>query len=113
MIRVYCWDPVSRSSRCPEPDQLPASAAAVTGDAGLWVDLEDPTPEEEERVFWQFLPVHTLTFEDVTRPRREPDHGAHLPKAEEFPDYLFVVANPLPWDVSRGRAEAAKGADGS
>jgi magnesium transporter len=25
-----------------------------------------------------------------------PDHGAHLPKVEEFPSYLFVIVNPLP-----------------
>jgi magnesium transporter len=40
--------------------------------------------------------VHTLTLEDITRPRREPDEPPHLPKVEEFPDYLFVVANVLP-----------------
>jgi magnesium transporter len=36
-----------------------------------------------------------LTLEDMTRLRREPDSPPHLPKAEEFPDYLFVIVNPL------------------
>jgi magnesium transporter len=34
--------------------------------------------------------------EDVTKPRRHPTDGAHLPKVEEFTDYLFVIVNPLP-----------------
>jgi len=32
---------------------------------------------------------------DVTFPRRNPDAGQHLPKIEEFPDYLFIIINPL------------------
>ncbi len=75
---------------------LPASTAAVSADEFVWVDLSDPTPEEEVAVFEKFLPVHTLTLEDVTRIRREPDQGAHFPKVEEFPGYLFVIVNPLP-----------------
>src|SRR5262249_44778296 len=43
----------------------------------------------------QFLPIHPLTLEDITKPRREPDQGPHFPKVEEFRDYLFVVANSL------------------
>jgi magnesium transporter len=31
----------------------------------------------------------------VTRERRDPQHHPHLPKVEEFADYLFVVVNPL------------------
>jgi magnesium transporter len=61
-----------------------------------WLDLSDPTPEEEEAVFDRFFPVHSLTREDIARPRMSADKGTHLPKVEEFPDYLFVVANPLP-----------------
>ena len=55
----------------------------------------DPTEEEEDLVFRKFLPVHPLTLEDITRARREPDGPPHLPKVEEFADYLFVIVNPL------------------
>lgn len=99
MIRVYRWDPETKTGSCVEQPDLPASVAAVTGEAVLWIDLHNPTPAEEEKVFKQFLPVHPLTLDDVTRPRRLPEEGAHLPKVEEFPDYLFVVVNPLPSEV--------------
>ncbi|QEL13956.1 magnesium/cobalt transporter CorA [Limnoglobus roseus] len=99
MIRVYRWDPSTKTGFCQERPDLPASAADVTGDAVVWIDLENPTPEEEAQVFEAFLKIHPLTLDDVTRPRRLPEQGAHLPKVEEFPNYLFVVVNPLPWEV--------------
>src|SRR5262249_45120859 len=37
----------------------------------------------------------SLTLEDVQKPRRDPDGPPHFPKVEEFPDYLFVIVNPL------------------
>jgi magnesium transporter len=77
-------------------DSLPASAADLPAGAVVWIDLDDPTAEEEAAVLERFLPVHPLTLGDITKPRRDVSEGAHLPKAEEFADYLFVVANPLP-----------------
>jgi len=74
---------------------LPLDARQVPEGEVWWVDVEDPTEEEEDRVFRRFLPVHPLTLEDITRTRREPDGLPHFPKVEEFPDYLFVVVNPL------------------
>ena len=100
MIRIYHADG-GDSIR----DQLPDSAKHLVGEASIWIDLEDPTPEEEERVFGQFLEVHPLTREDATRPRRMPDEGAHLPKVEEFLSYLLVIVNPLPGDVCRGECD--------
>jgi magnesium transporter len=79
--------------------ELPASAAGVAAEDVCWVDLSEPTRREEEEVFGRFLKVHTLTLEDVTKPERKPEEGAHFPKVEEFPDYLFVVVNPLPPDL--------------
>jgi magnesium transporter len=93
-------------------DQLPESVAAVPPDEVIWVHLTEPAPEEEAGVFQQFMKVHTLTFEDITRMRREPESGAHFPKAEEFPDYLFVIVNPLPPGLSAlaaGKSERAAG----
>ena len=78
----------------------------------FWVNLTDPTPEEESLVFGRFMKVHTLTLEDITLMRREPDHGAHFPKVEEFPDYLFVIVNPLPPGLSKlaqAKGKPAKG----
>lgn len=64
-------------------------------DETLWIDLDNPTPEEEKQVFQTFFPIHPLTLEDITRLRREPNAPPHFPKVEEFPDYLFVIVNPL------------------
>jgi len=91
MIHIARW-----SATSPPKDALPASPNALAVDEVLWIDLENPTPEEEEQVLRKFLPVHPLTLEDMTKPRREPSGGAHHPKVEEFADYLFVIVNPLP-----------------
>lgn len=96
MIHVVHWDSASGRAISGDSDALPKSHDELTGDVAVWIDLENPTPEEEDRVFRTFLAVHPLTLEDVTKPHRTPGEGAHLPKVEEFPDYLFVVVNPLP-----------------
>ena len=95
MIRVVRWDAAGHAAEA-AAGSLPPTAADLPADAAVWIDLENPTPEEEARVLQQFLPVHSLTLADVTKPRRDPTEGAHQPKAEEFPDYLLVIANPLP-----------------
>ena len=96
MMTVFRWDCSEQTCRTVAPDQLPASAAAIAGDDSIWIDLSNPTADEEEAVFGRFLKVHALTREDITKPRLNPEQGAHFPKVEEFPDYLFVITNPLP-----------------
>ena len=103
MITVMRWDDTARACAAVSADQLPATAADAAPDDVYWIDMSSPTPEEEALVFERFLKIHPLTLEDITKPRREPDADGHLPKVEEFPDYLFVVVNPLP----PGLAEAA------
>jgi len=94
-------------------DRLPESISALAPDEVMWIHLTDPTPEEEAAVFARFVTVHALTLEDITKLRREPDGGAHFPKVEEFPDYLFVIVNPLPPGLSAlaaGKGQAIPGA---
>jgi len=38
-----------------------------------------------------------------------PGEGAHLPKVEEFPGYLFVIVNPLPWEICDPKAILSMG----
>jgi magnesium transporter len=96
MISVYRWDPDRTDCAWHSGPELPAAKAAdLPPSCVCWIDLENPTPEEEHLVFESFLPVHKLTLEDVTKPRREAEAGIHFPKVEEFPDYLFVIINPL------------------
>jgi magnesium transporter len=95
MISLYRWQPGRKCGTWADTPDLPANCAAVPEGEIWWVDLADPTPEEEALVFQKFLPIHTLSIEDIARPRREPGSAPHLPKVEEFPDYLFVIANAL------------------
>lgn len=97
MIHIVRWNPGSNSTESPTFDQLPATAAELPEGSVVWIDLADPTPEEEGRVLKGFLPVHALTFEDIVKPRAS--GSAHLPKVEEFPDYLFAIVNPLPLEL--------------
>lgn len=101
MITAFRWNCETNAGGPLPAADLPATAAGVTGDDVLWIDLADPTPEEERRVLEQFFPVHALTLEDMTFPRRNPTEGSHLPKVEEFPDYLFAVVSPLPAGLAK------------
>jgi magnesium transporter len=92
VINVFAWDDAAKKATwggaesLPPPDRLPDV---------LWIDLDEPTEEEEKLVLETFFHVHALTLEDVQKPRREPGGPPHFPKVEEFPDYLFVIVNPL------------------
>src|SRR4051812_14034942 len=92
MIRVYAWSEARGECARGGLDALPDRNALPDV---LWVDLEDPTPEEERRVLEEFFPTPPLPREDVPRLRRAPGQLPHFPKVEEFKDYLFVVVNPL------------------
>jgi len=102
MIHVIRWHANTGRAEPVSLDDLPPAFGELPTEDVVWIDLADPTPEEEDRVFRRFLPVHSLTRDDITKPRREPEQGSHLPKVEEFPDYLFVVVNPLPAPVADG-----------
>lgn len=104
MLHIVRWDATVNKAETVPADELPATEGDV-GDRVYWIDLDDPSEEEEGRVFGRFCPVHPLTLEDVTRPRRDGSGGAHLPKVEEFPDYLFVIVNPLPMELVREPTE--------
>ncbi|MFO0825494.1 MAG: magnesium transporter CorA family protein [Gemmataceae bacterium] len=110
MITVHHWDAISKTCRTASLENLPATVADIAPDDVWWVDLSEPTPEEEDRIFGKFFRVHPLSLEDITRQRVAEDHGTHLPKVEEFPDYLFVIVNPLPPGLAERLQAAAKNA---
>lgn len=96
MISVAFWNAATKTlAAVPAEDLLRRKPELLAHENVLWIDLANPTEEEERLVFDQFFHIHGLSFEDVTRLRREPDSPPHLPKVEEFPDYLFVIVNPL------------------
>lgn len=96
MITIICWNRSTKllqtigvEELCRRRDELHAEPYVV------WIDMCQPTVEEEQLVLSQFFSVHALTLEDISRPRREPTALPHLPKVEEFPDYLLAIVNPL------------------
>ena len=58
----------------------------------IWVDMEDPSEAEEETLMVSLFDFHPLAIEDSQRAR---DEESHLPKVEDFTDYLFVIFNPV------------------
>ncbi len=104
MIAILHWDSTAKTCHVASLDQLPPTVGDVASEDVWWIDLSEPTLEEEQLIFEKFFRVHPLTREDISRLRAAPDQGPHLPKVEEFPDYLFVIVNPLP----PGLAEALK-----
>src|SRR5438093_13521856 len=96
MVNIYRWDASNHDGQWLPAEQFARlGPEARAGKDVWWVDLEAADEAEERLVFDRFLHVHPLTLEDITKPRREPATLPHFPKAEEFPDYLFVVVNPL------------------
>lgn len=66
----------------------------VRADKGLllWVDLDNPTPEEIRLVLEVVFQFHPLAIEDCVQPNS-------LPKVEDYEDYLFIVTHAV--DFSR------------
>ncbi len=58
----------------------------------IWIDLEDPSDAEEETLLVSLLDFHPLAIEDA---QRGVDDEGHLPKVEDFGNYLFVIFNPV------------------
>lgn len=96
MISIHAWNRTSNESQVLTPECLESRREELLRtDQVLWIDLANPTAAEEELVLKRFFPIHSLSYEDITRLRREPEAPPHFPKVEEFPNYLFVIVNPL------------------
>lgn len=68
----------------------PEALRLVRADKGLmlWVDLENPTPEEIKAVLEGVFQFHPLEIEDCVAP-------SSLPKIEDYEDHLFLVAHAV------------------
>jgi len=66
----------------------------------LWVDLENPTPEETEAVLEEVFHFHPLSVEDCVMVSPSPKVEEYSPKEEDqFSPYLFMVIHEV--DYSR------------
>lgn len=71
-------------------DDLPTVRPEEVSDKLLWVDLYQPTVEEEERILLEWFNVDHLVLEDMRQADPATD-DIHFPKAEEYPAFLFVI----------------------
>src|SRR5215212_3374429 len=62
----------------------------VRSDRGLllWVDMDNPTPEEIRTILEGVFQFHPLAIEDCVEPNS-------LPKVEDYEDYLFIVTHAV------------------
>jgi len=67
----------------------------------LWLDLENPTPEETQKVLENIFHFHPLSIEDCVAVSPSPKLEEYLPKKEDdrFAPYLFMVIHAV--DYSR------------
>src|SRR5689334_10620057 len=66
----------------------------------LWVDLENPTPEEAHRVLESIFHFHPLSIEECIAVSESPKVEEYTPKEEDrFLPYLFMVIHAV--DYSR------------
>ncbi len=57
-------------------------------DCVTWIDLADPTPEEEKETLERLGGFHPLAIDDCRS-------LTHHPKVDEFPGYLFVIMHGI------------------
>ncbi len=74
-------------------------------DGILWVDMEDPLEAEEETLLVSLFDFHPLAIEDCQSGRQE---VGHLPKVEDFGEYLFIIFNPVEGGNHAGRSRQVK-----
>lgn len=73
-------------------------------DGTIWVDLENPSEAEEETLLVSLLDLHPLAIEDCQRGK---DEEGHLPKVEDFGDFLFVIFNPIEVNGTEGKSASS------
>jgi magnesium transporter len=69
----------------------------------LWVDLENPTPEESKFVLEDVFHFHPLSVEDCVMVSHSPKVEEYTPKEEDrFSPYLFIVIHAVDYSRTDG-----------
>ena len=72
-----------------------AVQAALAGDARVWIDLEDETPDSAGRLL-KPLGIHPVALEDMVS-------EVNRPKVDDYGEYLYVAVHSARWDDDRPR----------
>jgi len=59
----------------------------------IWVDICNATESESQNILENIFQFHPLAIEDALKYIK--DHSVHLPKLEDFGEYLFIVFNGI------------------
>lgn len=63
-------------------------------DSILWVDIENESQENMVNILKEQFNFHPLAIEDTVKYMNE-DKKYHLPKVEDFNDYIFIIFNSI------------------
>jgi magnesium transporter len=70
----------------------------------LWVDFENPTPEEVQKILAGVFHFHPLSIEDCTAVNSSPKVEEYTPKeGDRFTPYLFLVIHAVDYSRQNGR----------
>ena len=70
----------------------------------LWVDFENPTPEEVQKILAGVFHFHPLSIEDCTAVNSSPKVEEYTPKEGDlFTPYLFMVIHAVDYNRQDGR----------
>jgi len=79
-----------------------ALSQALADEKGLlWVNMESPTAEEEALLSDVFQ-FHHLAIEDCI------SQAHHLPKIDDYRDYLFIITHGINYDTPRDQLETSE-----
>lgn len=83
----------------PETDLKPEEIAAKLGRQGvLWVDFAGEPPQTCETILQQTFGFHPLAVDDALR-------ESHIPKLDDWDEYLYVVLNAIVYHRGDGNVE--------
>ncbi|NOS69317.1 MAG: hypothetical protein HOP33_05230 [Verrucomicrobia bacterium] len=69
----------------------------------LWIDLENPTPEESKFVLEELFHFHPLSIEDCVKASPSPKVEEFQPKDDDrFASYLFMVIHAVDYNRKDG-----------
>jgi magnesium transporter len=102
MIRSFAFTTQGRlHSKDVEPFLMPTLLADTN--LFLWVDLENPTPEETKLVLENIFHFHPLSIEDCVTVSPSPKVEEYAPKDDEhFAPYLFIVIHAVDYSRQNG-----------
>ena len=109
MIRILSYSPESHLAPIEVEELKRLVASNFEPEIIVWVDLSEPTEEEEKLILETIFHFHQLAIEDCQRERLTPERGDHLPKVEDYGSYLFSIINPI--DTDEKGVPAANGHD--